>query len=787
MSTANAKFFQIPDGYYDIFAGKTNAEIAQDLCENKGLNVIPLHGPGEFVIRDGKKVPANKIPIGKWQERQNHPYTPEEIAEIWEKYPNANIGIICGWFVVVVDCDSEAAYRLARTLFVFTPLRVRTGRCWHLYYLLPAGDITWLKEERRKHKQARDGIDIQIQGQYVVGPGSIHESGAKYTMIQPVGVDVWEECLVPEIALQQPQVPELPQGMDVDLTIPHGNRNCTISSMVGTWLNEGVVDTNDLIHKALEFNKEYCNPPLSNAEIKKTVESVRSTVLRKLLFAQRATSHGSENVTEMQTQTDGDNVASDFDGLQVSSISERQYTPWDSNILHPTGLLGKIAQYIFESSITTNEIYCLAGAISVLGAVAGFIVQTPTGLTTKFYNIAVGSSGSGKDSPRSAIETILMNKDYPLLNQIYGGSKIASGPALLQYIARERCQRTIFVLDEIGNLLQATKKLNSPTGEIPTILTELYTSQTGAIKKVYKNQEMDAATPWSCLSLFGTSVPTSFYDSLGGNETANGFLARLSIFESREKSIKKDVKFFNEGIKRTVPTDIMEDLNVILEYGERKIRERDQGSTIEINTKNNHAVPVIKMPAPVIVPLEESVIERIAVVDKTIEKEIDAVVATPKGEIIASIKNRTIAKMVSLALLHMVSDHPRDFENQKITDGDFEWAEKLQSELDNRLIERINETVAETDAERSMQRVENAIKAFVIKERRENKENPLGGMPRALLIKNAHMTTFELDKIIDTMVQADKVRIKQIKLPNKRKRSRVYVLTEEKQLDKNIE
>jgi len=135
----------------------------------RGLSVIPL-------IRGGKKP---KIP---WEEYQKHRATEEQIRDWFVN--DWNFGIICGGVsgnLVVLDFDDAEAVK-----FVFKDFEkikkktmlVRTGRGYHIYFRtktpVPSG------------KRARLHLDIQSEGKYVVGPASLHPSGAIYN---PIGAE----------------------------------------------------------------------------------------------------------------------------------------------------------------------------------------------------------------------------------------------------------------------------------------------------------------------------------------------------------------------------------------------------------------------------------------------------------------------------------------------------------------------------------------------------------------------------------------------------------------------
>ncbi len=138
----------------------------------KGLSIIPLN--------KGEKKPAIK-----WEEFQKRRPTEEELRD-WFRH-DRNFGIICGEVsqnLVVFDFDEAEAVN-----FVFTDFEkvkrktmvVRTGKGYHIYSR--TGKV--VPSSKRTHLH----LDIQSEGKYVVGPGSLHPSGAIYNSIGAENID----------------------------------------------------------------------------------------------------------------------------------------------------------------------------------------------------------------------------------------------------------------------------------------------------------------------------------------------------------------------------------------------------------------------------------------------------------------------------------------------------------------------------------------------------------------------------------------------------------------------
>jgi len=128
-----------------------------------GLSVIP--------IRPDKK------PYIPWTDFQTRPPTPEEIKQWWTRWPKANIGIVTGPLsgVLVIDCDSEEAYRKIQELLPdsFITCIAKTPRGYHIYLFYPKG------EHIGNAAGIMPGVDIRGEGGYIIAPPSVNGEGKR--------------------------------------------------------------------------------------------------------------------------------------------------------------------------------------------------------------------------------------------------------------------------------------------------------------------------------------------------------------------------------------------------------------------------------------------------------------------------------------------------------------------------------------------------------------------------------------------------------------------------------
>ena len=134
-------------------------------------------GYSVFPVRKGDKLPAVK-----WKRFQEKRASREKVEE-WSR-TDCNIGIATGAIsnLVVLDLDTQEAVITAKWWRVPESSMVKTAKGWHVYYSHPGGIV-------KNRAGFWPGMDLRGDGGYVVGPGSIHPSGAEYRLAENACLD----------------------------------------------------------------------------------------------------------------------------------------------------------------------------------------------------------------------------------------------------------------------------------------------------------------------------------------------------------------------------------------------------------------------------------------------------------------------------------------------------------------------------------------------------------------------------------------------------------------------
>ena len=226
----------------------------------------------------------------------------------------------------------------------------------------------------------------------------------------------------------------------------------------------------------------------------------------------------------------------------VSETKKVDQMQFPKELLKAPGLPGTLSDFIDRTSLMPQPILGLGAAIAAAGALMGRKVRGDTNIRTNMYVIGLAPSGSGKDHARTIIKRLFNDTG---LGKLELGAP-ASSAGLITSLRTNGEGRGLILWDEFGRMLKQIMgwKAGSHERDILTAIIELFSSsQSIYMGKQYANH--DGKNPMKpidqpCLSIYGTSVPSHFYDALSGSEAIDGFLSRWLIFESKTYSTEEE-------------------------------------------------------------------------------------------------------------------------------------------------------------------------------------------------------------------------------------------------------
>lgn len=466
--------------------------------------------------------PKDKVPMPGSRGFHDASDDPEVIAAWWRSNPAANIGLATGRGsgVVVLDVDPrhgghisleivEARYgKLPDTLIC------ETGGGGLQYYFRHPGYT--VRNTARLH--GFDGLDVRGDGGYVVLPPSVHPSG---------GVYCWQDCEPGEIEIAEMPEWVSPTFIDpdhpthtarsfvsFDTPAPEGERNDTAARLAGRVIAKGM-SLAETLQMVREWNAR--NPvPLPDSEIETTVCSIART----------HTERTGRVVPVAPAAVNGDDAEPYRSGAPSGAIVDLEAVDPDAG-----GVVLQTAEWLVSTARTPQPELAFANALALWAAAMGRKICTETDLRTNLYLLGVAPSGSGKEASRRGVKKLAMSA--AAFDKVIGGEDIASDSALLAEVKSK--PSVLYQIDEIGHWVGLANNRNAATHQraiLPT-LTKLFSSaNTVMAGKVYADTKhrprVDIDQP--CVSVYGTTVPGRLWASITPDDLGDGFFGRWLLF-----------------------------------------------------------------------------------------------------------------------------------------------------------------------------------------------------------------------------------------------------------------
>lgn len=252
-------------GYYDL-----------------GLAVIPLYNivDGACTCRDGADCTRpGKHPRIAWKRHQRRRLPRAQVEQYWERWPNANIGIVTGAAsgVVVLDLDGEEGVAsleqvgLALADLPVTPV-VRTGGGGYHYYFVyddtAPGTATGVLPN----------VDIRSDGGISILPPSVHIAGTEYSWVKDHGIDLPFASFDWSYVARAESVPNVitTNAPNWFLKLLRGvqepGRNEAATRLAGRYIALGL--TEEEVYLLLRGWNAINDPPLPDEELRRSVRSI---------------------------------------------------------------------------------------------------------------------------------------------------------------------------------------------------------------------------------------------------------------------------------------------------------------------------------------------------------------------------------------------------------------------------------------------------------------------------------------------------------------------------------
>ena len=224
--------------------------------------------------------------------------------------------------------------------------------------------------------------------------------------------------------------------------------------------------------------------------------------------------------------------------------------PMPGHLLEVPGLIGEVMAYNLATATRPQPVLALAAAVCLQAVLAARKVRDERGNRTNLYCVGVAPSGAGKDHARKVNKNILFQAG---LNHLEGNEDLASDAGLVAAVDAEPA--ILFQLDEFGRFLRTIgdPKKAPHLFNVLGALMKLYSSADTVFRgKAYADRKRNRVIDQPCVSVYGTTVPEHFYESLTADSLNDGFIARLLVFEAEETPPRR------RAVEQPVPESILE-------------------------------------------------------------------------------------------------------------------------------------------------------------------------------------------------------------------------------------
>lgn len=229
-----------------------------------------------------------------------------------------------------------------------------------------------------------------------------------------------------------------------------------------------------------------------------------------------------------------------------ANLPKLQATKEKLYLTPPPGLLGEIANFIYQAAPRPVPEIAIAAAIGLMAGVCGRAYNvSSTGLNQ--YVLLLAKTGRGKEAIQSGISKLIsaVRQQVPTIEECVGPDEIASGPALYKYLHKNSC--FVSILSEFGLRLQQISDAygNGPNVSLRRMILQLY-AKSGyndvAHPSIYSDKDKNInAIASPSFSILGESTPHTFYRNLTEEMISEGLLPRFLLIEYNGDRVEENV------------------------------------------------------------------------------------------------------------------------------------------------------------------------------------------------------------------------------------------------------
>lgn len=390
--------------------------------------------------------------------------------------------------------------------------------------------------------------------------------------------------------------------------------------------------------------------------------------------------------------------------------------PMPEELCRVPGFISEVMDHCLATAPYPNVPLAFCGALALQAVLAGRKVRDRADNRSNIYILALAYSSVGKDWPRK-VNTVILHR-VGLIESL--GEKFASGEGIQDSLFRTPAM--LFQTDEIDGLLQSINKAHDARHEniLGTLLTMYSAANSIYPMRRKAGKESPGVIDQPCLVVFGTAIPTHYYEALSERMLTNGFFARMLIVESGSRSAGQEPGIIDP------PSRVMEAAQWWADFC--------PGTG---NLEKFH-------PQPHIVEADDDA--RAMLADARRASEVEYAAAEARGDPVGTtVWGRVPEQIRKLALLYAVSE---SHASPRITAAAARWATEFIQHQTRRMLFMANNHVAE-----------NPFHAECLRLLRKLREAPGGQLAHSVLLKRMKIDAKSFSAIIETLCQQGEIEI----------------------------
>lgn len=350
----------------------------------------------------------------------------------------------------------------------------------------------------------------------------------------------------------------------------------------------------------------------------------------------------------------------------------------------PPGIVGEIAQYIFQTAIRPVPEIALAGAIGLVAGVAGRSYNI-SGSGLNHYIIVIANTGAGKEGAATGIDNLIaaVRPQIPMVDQFIGPSSFASGQGLVKTLDEKPC--FLSIMGEFGITLQqlCSPTANSAEKRLKQVMLDLF-SKSGWNKvlrgSAYSDSEKNTKNVQAPnVTILGESTPETFFDGLSSMHISEGLIPRFSIIEY--KGIRPPR---NRNANCPPPPSLVKNFAELV--------------AISLTTSNNQTCANVQIDTNAQRTLDE------------LDAKADGIINSAGSEVELQLWNRAHLKALKMAAIIAVGCNPH---NPVITGDIAQWAVSFVEQDVRVITERFKKGEVGTGDHRQEEVVRQAVSAYL--------------------------------------------------------------------------